>query len=251
MKQALLYFFAFIFVMYFTVVGVQAAWQYATGSSQSATMLITASAVYSVLLLALFLWRRWAVLSAAWFRTANKGVLFWAAIAAMGTLLPFTWMQELLPELDDSTAETYRSIAHAPLGYLTLCLFAPFVEETVFRGAILRSLLDTKMKPWAAVAISAVLFAVVHVNVAQMPHAFIVGILLGWMYCRTDSILPGVAFHWVNNTVVYAVIIVAPQLEEMTLQQVFGSDIRVLMAMGCSLCILLPALFQLNRLMRR
>lgn len=251
MKQALIYFFAFIFVMYFLVVGVQAVWQYATGNGTSATMLITASAVYSVLLLALFLWRGWTVLSPTWFRTANKGIFFWAAIAAVGTLLPFTWLQELLPELDSDTAETYRNIAHAPLGYLTLCLFAPFVEEVVFRGAILRALLNTKLHPWAAISVSAVLFAVVHGNVAQMPHAFIIALLLGWMYRRTGSILPGVAFHWVNNTVVYAIIILAPQVEDMTLRQVFGSNIRVLMAIGCSLCILLPALYQLNRLMKR
>lgn len=251
MKKTLLYFFTFIFVMFFATKGVQAAWQAATGESGSANMLITASAVYSAALLALFVKFRWAVLSSAWFRTADKSVFFWAAIAAAGTLLPFTWLQEFLPELDESTSETYRSIVHAPLGYIALCLFAPFVEETVFRGAMLRSLLGTKLKPWAAVTISAALFAAAHISPAQMPHAFITGLLLGWMYFRTGSILPGVAFHWANNTIVYAIVALTPQMENMTLSQIFGSDMHVAIALACSLCILCPALFQLHLRMKK
>lgn len=248
MKKASLYFFMFIFIMYFSTVGVQLVWKTVTGVSRSANMLIAASAVYSVLLLVLFLWRGWAVLSPAWFRKSDKAILFWAGIAALGTIVPFTWLQEFLPELDEGTAETYRSIAQAPLGYVTLCLFAPFVEEVVFRGAILRSLLSNKMKPWTAIILSAALFAVVHLNPAQMPHAFIIGLLLGWMYCRTGSILPGVTLHWVNNTVVYALIVLAPQLENMTLIQIFGSNTRIALAVGCSFCILLPALYQIFRI---
>jgi len=251
MKKAFICFFMFLFVVYFVSIGTLLLWKLITGSGESVNIIITSSAIYSVILLALFTWRRWAALSPSWFRTADKSVLLWAGISAIGTILPFIWMQELLPELDESLAATFHKVAHAPLGYIVLCLFAPFIEEMVFRGAILRSLLSGKMNPWVAISVSAALFAVAHGNLSQMPHAFITGILLGWMYLRTGSILPGVAFHWVNNTICYAGIIIAPGLETMTLKQVFGSDLHVGLAVLCSFCIMLPALYQLHLRMKR
>lgn len=251
MKKSLFYLFVFLFVQFFTVMAVTSLWKLFSADASSIYVTVLSSAVYSVILLALFLWRHWAELSPAWLRTHRWDVLFWAAVAALGTYLPFEAMQELLPPLDDATAATLEALAKNELGYIVLCIFAPFVEEVVFRGAILRALLPAFRKPWAAIAISAVIFAVAHCNLTQMPHAFIAGLLLGWMYFRTGSILPGVAFHWANNTVSYAIVYLMPSAETLPLRQVFGSDLRVLMAMGCSLCILLPALYQLNRTMRR
>ena len=88
------------------------------------------------------------------------------------------------------------------------------------------------------------LFSLVHMNPVQMPHAFLIGILLGWLYYRTDSIIPGVVWHWVNNTIAYVVYNLTNTDE--TLLEFFGSQQRVLMAVGFSLMIFLPALYQLN-----
>ena len=131
-------------------------------------------------------------------------------------------------------------------GYFVVGLLAPLAEEMVFRGAILRSLLRWKQNPWVGIAISALLFAVVHMNPAQMPHAFLIGLLLGWMYWRTDSIVPGVVYHWVNNTVAYILYNIYPD-PDLTLVEMFGSEQKVLMALGFSLLIFLPSLFQLNQ----
>ncbi|MDO4160590.1 MAG: type II CAAX endopeptidase family protein [Prevotellaceae bacterium] len=266
MKKALLYLFVFFFIQYFTVVGVTAVSTLIGGGNVDdvlgslsgkgefgigTTAMILASAIYSVLLLALFLWRKWAVVSPAWLRTRQWDVLFWSAIASLGTLVPSMWIQELLPEMTDVSGAMIKEIISNQYGYFTICLFAPLVEELIFRGAILKSLLGSIRKPWVAIVLSAVIFAVAHANPAQMPHAFLISILLGWMYYRTGSILPGVVLHWVNNTVCYAVYIVFPQSEDMPLSQIFGGDMRVLYAVLCSLCILLPALYQLYLRMKK
>jgi hypothetical protein len=83
-------------------------------------------------------------------------------------------------------------------------------------------------------------------NPAQMPHAFLIGLLLGWLYYRTDSIVPGVVYHWVNNTVAYVMYNLYPN-PDLTLVELFGTEQKVLMALGCSLLIFLPSLFQLNQ----
>ena len=82
-------------------------------------------------------------------------------------------------------------------------------------------------------------------NPAQLPHAFLIGLLIGWMYYRTDSIVPGVVYHWINNSMAYVMYNLYPN-PEMTLTDLFGSERTVLMAVGFSLCLFLPALFQLN-----
>ena len=100
------------------------------------------------------------------------------------------------------------------------------------------------------IAFSALLFSAAHMNPAQMPHAFIVGLLLGWMYYRTQSIVPAVAFHWSNNTIAYILFKLYPN-PDVKLVEILGSQQHVLLAVLCSLMILLPAIYQLNMWMRK
>ena len=71
------------------------------------------------------------------------------------------------------------------------------------------------------------------------------------MYWRTGSILPGIALHWVNNSVAYVVVRLMPQYTDAHLIDIFGSSQRVAMAIAFSLMILLPALYQLHSNMKR
>lgn len=220
------------------------------GVPGTATLLIITSAVYSVILLVMFLSRKWCVASPTYLRTKPWGVFFWAGVAAMGTLLPSEVYQELLPLPDFSTQELMQ-VMSSRWGYLTICIFAPLVEEVVFRGAVLRSLLQRMNSRWGAIALSAFLFALVHLNPAQMPHAFLIGLLLGWLYERTRSILPGIMVHWVNNTVVYVVYNLLPNLSERPVYDLFGGDWkRIALSVLFSLLILLPALWQLHTRMK-
>jgi membrane protease YdiL (CAAX protease family) len=166
-------------------------------------------------------------------------------LAALGALIPSVWLQEQMPELPNLAEAEFDMVLKDRWGYFVVGLLAPLAEELVFRGAVLRALLRWKSNPWVGIVISALLFALIHMNPAQMPHAFLVGLLLGWMYYRTDSIVPGVVFHWVNNTVAYVLYNVYPN-PDITLLDLFGTQRTVLMALGFSLCIFLPALFQLN-----
>ena len=267
MKKALLYFFGFVVIQFFLSWIVYAAWLLATGSSAddvlrafgggnpaaiTAPMLVAASALASAATIAVFVWRRWAVVSPAYMRTRQWGVFAWCAVAALGTLIPSVALQELLPEMPDLSGDTFKLIMDNRYGYFVLCLLAPFAEELVIRGAVLRSLLGSMGNHWAAIAVSAVIFAVVHANPAQMPHALLIGLLLGWMYYRTGSILPGIALHWVNNTAAYVFYVLFPFAADMKLTEFFGGNQNnVVLAVVFSLFILIPAIYQLNRLMRR
>ena len=161
-------------------------------------------------------------------------------------------IQEQMPELPNLMENEFDMILSNRWGYLAIGLLAPLSEEIVLRGAILKELLkSSKLSPWGAIVISALFFALIHFNPAQMPHAFIIGLLLGWMYWRTGSILPGVAYHWANNSMAYIIYNIYPD-PDMKLIDVFkGSQQHVLMAVGFSLLILVPAIYQLNMWMKR
>jgi membrane protease YdiL (CAAX protease family) len=215
-----------------------------TGTELDAMGVIISSGLAGVVTIAVFLAAKWAVVSRHWIRTRPWTVLFWCVIATLGSLIPSSWLQELMPELPNTAEKAFDLVLKDRWGYFIVGLLAPLSEELVFRGAILRELLKWKENPWIGIVISAMLFSLVHMNPVQMPHAFLIGILLGWLYYRTDSIIPGVVWHWVNNTIAYVVYNLTNTDE--TLLEFFGSQQRVLMAVGFSLMIFLPALYQLN-----
>ena len=222
----------------------------------SITCTIITLTVVSIITAAMFLLTKWSVVSPNWIRTRPWGVIFWSAVAAVGLLVPSLWVEEMMPEMPNTAEDLFVGLVSTAWGYLVIGLMAPLVEELVMRGAVLRSLLKWHKNHWVGIVISAVLFSLIHMNPAQMPHAFVVGLLLGWMYYRTGSIIPGVVYHWVNNSVAFAVGHIALALDpagkgDVTLIQLFNSQPRVLMAVGFSIMMLLPALYQLNLRMKK
>lgn len=253
MKKAISYTLIFIGIQIIGGAVITNLWSLIAGNSdKTAAMLITTTGVIGLLTIVIFLWTRYAEVSPTWLRTRPWTVLSWSVIAALGALIPSAWIQEQMPELPNIAEQEFGTIMGTPWGYLVIGLLAPLSEEIVLRGAILKELLKSeKLSTWTAIAISALLFALVHMNPAQMPHAFIIGLLLGWMYYRTGSILPGVAYHWANNSVAYVMYALYPD-PDMKLIDIFkGSEQHVYMALGFSLLILLPALYQLHLWMRR
>ena len=207
--------------------------------------------LFSVITIIVFVRLKWATPTRQYLKSKPWLTIVWAVIAAFGAVIPSIAFQEQMPELPNIVAEELSAVMNAHGGYFVTCLLVPLTEELVFRGAILRALL--KWRPashWWMIAFSALLFSAAHMNPAQMPHAFIVGLLLGWMYYRTQSIVPAVAFHWSNNTIAYILFKLYPN-PDVKLVEILGSQQHVLLAVMCSLMILLPAIYQLNVWMRK
>lgn len=251
MKNSIIYTLVFLALQVMAGVIVAGIWKLVYGTQDTTVMmLVVTMAVFSALVIALFLLARWTEVSLRWLLTKKWDVLIWSVVAAMGLVIPITWLQEQMPELPNWIEDEQTLLMSNYWGYIVLGLLAPLSEEIVFRGAILRTLL-TSMKPWTAILISAFIFGLIHMNPAQIPFAFLAGILLGWMYWRTGSILPGMAYHWANNSIAYIIYRAYPD-PDMKLVDLFkGSELHVYMAVFFSLLILLPALYQLHLRMKR
>ena len=252
MKNAIIYVIVFFAIQCGVSFGVSGLWRMITGSPDITTMmLVVTMALSGAITIAVFLLARWCVVSRSYVRSKPWAVLTWSVVAAAGAIVPSVWLQEQMPELPNLMTGEFSAILGDRWGYFAVGLLAPVAEELVFRGAVLRSLLGWTSRHWAAIAVSAVLFAIVHGNPAQAPHALLVGLLLGWMYYRTGSVVPGVAYHWANNTIAYVLYNIMPNPDATLLEIFRGDQTAVWLSLLFSLCFLGPAIFQLNLRMRR
>jgi len=112
------------------------------------------------------------------------------------------WLEEALGSMTGGTLW---------INFLCVSIFAPFFEEWLCRGEVLRGLLNyertlpdgtkTKgMEPKYAIMISALFFAVIHLNPWQGIPAFLMGCLFGYVYYKTGSIKLTMLMHFTNNT---------------------------------------------------
>lgn len=212
-------------------------------------LMVTTTAISSLLTILLFTLLRWTPVSRNWLASRPWLVIVWVVLLTFGTILPAEWIYEQLQlAMPEQTVALFQSIMREPWGYLVVGMLVPVAEELVFRGAVLRVLLNVfaRRSHWIAIAISAVVFGIIHMNLAQGFHATLIGLLLGWMYYRTRSVFPGIVLHWINNSVAYIMFNIQPQLADGQLIDLFHGDRSMLyMAIGFSLCIFLPSLYQL------
>lgn len=104
-------------------------------------------------------------------------------------------------DLADNLQETFLAMSRNVFGILSITVMAALVEELLFRGAIQGYLLQKGMKPLHTILISSAIFGLIHMNPIQIPFAFAVGLIFGWLYYRTGSLVPGIIGHFLNNSI--------------------------------------------------
>lgn len=227
--------------------GYQATLQ-AASTGGNAILAALVSAFSSVITLIIFLKTKWTPLTRGYLLSKPWGTLLWVALFSLGTIIPLSFLYEQLGiEMDENTQQIITSMMKEPWGYVAVGILAPLAEEVVFRGAILRTLLGimSKKNHWVAIMISAAIFGVVHANLAQFINALLMGLLLGWMYYRTGSLVPGILLHWVNNTMAYVLTNIMPQSDGKLIDLFHGDEKTMYYAVGFSLCIMIPSFIQM------
>ena len=93
-----------------------------------------------------------------------------------------------------STSGTAENIIY----FIAIAVVPPIIEEFLFRGAILGSL--RKHGDALAIVVSAVMFGFAHSNFIQTPVTFLVGLVLAYLTVKTNSLIPAIIVHFVNNS---------------------------------------------------
>ncbi|MDY7228321.1 CPBP family intramembrane glutamic endopeptidase [Hyalangium rubrum] len=138
------------------------------------------------------------------FTRVPAGILAMACILTVFMGFILTVLIGLLP-----TPGWYEQVMDEALrpnvfSFASVVLLAPLLEEVLFRGLILEGLLKN-YRPSTAIAVSALLFGVVHLNPWQGIAGALMGIFLGWLYWKTRSLLPCILVHATSNLLCYLV----------------------------------------------
>lgn len=94
---------------------------------------------------------------------------------------------------DSSTNGVFSTV----LSIIAICVVPAFAEEFAFRGILMGTL--RKYGDAFAIIVSAVMFGAMHGNISQIPFAFILGLFFAYIDCKTNSIIPSIIIHFINN----------------------------------------------------
>lgn len=142
-------------------------------------------------------------------KAPKKGTFLPMLLIGIGTIPLLQYFSVFVTEIlsvvrlntPDSLLEAAFSAPTNPvaiiLQIILLCVMAPIFEEFAFRGVIMQSM--RRYGDGFAIIASALLFGLMHSNTAQTPFAFIMGLVLGYIVVKTNSIWTAVALHAANN----------------------------------------------------
>lgn len=100
----------------------------------------------------------------------------------------------------ESAMEYFESLPIVIL-LIETCIIAPIFEEVLYRGILLKGLIN-KYNSKRAIVYSALIFGIAHLNIPQGINAFLLGLILGTVFYYTRSIYLCIIMHFVNNLLV-------------------------------------------------
>ena len=186
-------------------------------------------------LIALWLWKgRGFVCKTLW--TRGRPMKFGSFMALLCLFISGQSLFQVLAGIQEFILNVFglsalESIQSATMDYDSLTMFlyaavgAPIMEEIIFRGLVLRHL-----EPYGksfAIVMSAFLFGIFHGNLVQMPYAFLVGLVLGYVAIEYN-IVWAMVLHMINN-------LVLGDLIGRVLPEMAGNALISLIIMICSL----------------
>ncbi|MBK1813518.1 CPBP family intramembrane metalloprotease [Clostridium sp. YIM B02505] len=113
-----------------------------------------------------------------------------------------SYILDLIP-IPKSIEDTFNNLFINPfIGIFSAVVIAPIQEEFVNRGIILNGLAK-KYSSKVALILSSLIFAAMHMNIPQGINAFLLGLILGYVYLKTKSILLTTLCHAINNILAF------------------------------------------------
>ena len=129
------------------------------------------------------------------------------------SIFPEEWLMEL-----------NQHIGTGGWAILTTVAMAPILEEILFRGVIQGSAMS-RYGAMRAIIISSAAFALIHIMPQQVIYAFVAGLILGYIYWKTQSILSVIIIHAFNNgTAFIQKSIFGDEISNQTIRELIKND---------------------------
>ena len=172
------------------------------------------------------------------------------SIATLAAAFAAEPLSAWLPPMPEALEQAMNVLMDGPVwvSFLSVSIFAPFFEEWLCRGLVLRGLLQ-KQNPFNAITVSAAFFAILHMNPWQAIPAFLLGLLFGYVYYKTGSLKLTMLMHCVNNTFAALMTRIPSLSEAETFMDVMSPWAYVCVFVACVLiiCSILVILRGINR----
>lgn len=156
------------------------------------------------------------------YRSVPRVELIFCIVLPVALKLFIDPVTELIPSVEVYEEIMSRMIRPNVFSFLTVVIAAPILEELIFRGIILDGFLK-RYSPVKAILLSSLLFGLIHINPSQVVFASLMGLMLGWIYWKTGSLLLSVFIHFVNNGLAYMLILILDN-PNASLYQTVGSN---------------------------
>jgi uncharacterized protein len=119
-------------------------------------------------------------------------------IAALAMVIPLAQISAWIP-MPKSIQKLFEgTFTKDTVSIVIAIIIAPMLEEILCRGVVLSGLLKN-YAPYKAILVSAIFFGAIHLNPWQGIPVFFSGLFLGWIYYKTQSVIPGMVVHATIN----------------------------------------------------
>jgi membrane protease YdiL (CAAX protease family) len=178
-----------------------------TGDGVAVTIIILVSTPIELVLLVLFA-QRAGIDPAdymAWKKPRRGDLIVGIAVVLAFILLAnaVSWLagRGIITTFQTDIYTTAAAQGWLPLLWLAVVVVTPLGEESLFRGFLFRGFFRAPNEAWPAIAVTALLFAAMHVQYDWFVilQVFGFGLLLGWMRWVSGSTLLTMALHAVIN----------------------------------------------------
>lgn len=137
-------------------------------------------------------------------------------------------------DIPNNLEEQFQAMAGTISGFLGIGIVGPIMEEIIMRRVILKEMAKATKSMWWGIIISSALFAIIHINPVQIVFAMPAGIFLGWIYCKTGSLLVPICIHIINNTISFVLMSVGTEGEgEFSLNSTLGVILLISFTLIC------------------
>jgi hypothetical protein len=173
-----------------------------------------------------------------------SSVLVVAAVVLLFTVQPFIgWLgqinakatfgsiQKTLLEMEamyNRTLQLFlqmKTFGDMLVNLFVMALLPAVAEELFFRGSLQKVLLRLSHKPWLAIVVTSVVFALLHGTIFKVLPIFTLGLLLGVVYHITRNLWYTITIHFLNNAFAVLSVYYAPHSE--TLRKISSDDFTV------------------------
>lgn len=136
------------------------------------------------------------------------GVLLNVLLNVMENIIPAEWLKANQESVGAFQGE------HILITLCAVSVFAPIVEELLFRGFLYNCMKKLTGQIWISSIITSVLFGVYHGNILQAIYAGALSFIMIWFYEKSQSLAASIIFHGaVNASSMFAVVLMFYNME--------------------------------------